>query len=145
MSKRPTAPHHPAPQRHRAGWVLVFVSGAAPLAWLAQTSINYGLASHACYPAGEPFPAMRADWPWSAVFVINLASIAIAAIAALTAYHLWSNARGEASGNASQTPEAGEGRTRFLALWCTMASTGFTVALLFSLVAILEVPPCGYS
>ena len=141
---RASAPHHPAPHRHRAGWVLVFAMGAAPLAWLAQTSINYGIASHACYPASEPLLAQLSQWPWPAVIIINLASIAIAAAAAFTAYGLWRRTRQEASGDAPETLEAGEGRTCFLALWGAMASTGFTVALLFSLIGILGVPPCGY-
>lgn len=110
-------PHHPAPHRHRAGWVLAFALGAAPTAWLIQTSVNYGVASPACYPAAEPLGEMLSRWPWPAVLAVNLLGIAIAAAAAFTGYRTWRRTRHEADGDAGSTLEAGEGRTRFLSLW----------------------------
>lgn len=123
---------------------MVFALLAAPAAWLVQTAANYGVASHACYPASEPLLAMFAHWPWPAVMAINLLSIAIAALAAVTAYRIWRLTREEAPGALGNALEAGEGRTRFLSLWGTMSSAGFTIALLFSLIAVFGVPPCGY-
>lgn len=137
-------PHHPAPHRNRASWTLGFALVAAPLAWLIQTSANYGLSSHACYPADEPLLSMQASWPWPAALIITLVAIATAAGALLVAFAAWRQTRGEATGEAPDLIEAGEGRTRFLSMWGTMTGVGFTIALIFSLIALLGVPPCGY-
>jgi hypothetical protein len=117
---------------------------AAPLAWLIQTSANYGLSSHACYPGAEPLHAMTAAWQWPAVLLITLGAMLLAAAAALIAFTAWRRTRQEAAGDVPEVLEAGEGRTRFLSLWGTMTGAGFTIALLFSLIALLGVPPCGY-
>lgn len=143
MQQRP-APHHPAPHRHRGGPVLAFILLAAPVAWLIQTSVNYAVASHACYPASEPRLGLTEQWPWLAVTAITLIGLAVALAAATMGYRAWRLTRAEASGNLGTTLEAGEGRTRFLSLWGTMTSCGFAVALVFSLIAIGGVPPCGY-
>jgi len=137
-------PHHPAPHRHRAGPALGFALLAAPLAWLAQTSANYGLSSHACYPAAEPLHAMIANWQWPAVLAVNLTAIAFAALSGAIAFRTWRRTREEAAGDLCKLVEAGEGRTRFLSLWGTLTGTGFAIALLFSLIALMGVPPCGY-
>jgi len=145
MENASPVPRHPAPHRHRAGAALVFALLAAPLAWLVQTSVNYGVASHACYPAAEPLPAMLAQWPWPLVTAVNILSLVVAVAGVATACRNWQLTRSEASGDIGQSLEAGEGRTRFLLLWGTLASAGFAIALLFSLIAILGVPPCGYA
>ena len=137
-------PHHPAPHRHRATWTLGFALLAAPMAWLIQTSANYGLSSHACYPAAEPLHMMTASWQWPAVLAINIIAILLAAAAALIAFGTWRRTREEAAGDAPEVLEAGEGRTRFLSLWGSLAGAGFTIATLFSLIALMGVPPCGY-
>lgn len=138
-------PRHPAPHRHRAGGALAFALLAAPLAWLAQISVNYGVASHACYPGAEPFLVMVAQWPWPVVTAVNILSLVVAVTGSAIAYRTWQLTRGEASGDIGKTVEAGEGRTRFLSVWGILASAGFAIALLFSLVAIVGVPPCGYA
>lgn len=137
-------PHHPAPHRHKASWLLGVALLAAPLAWLAQTSANYGLSSHACYPADEPFLSMQADWPWPTALAVVIFAIAISAAATLVVLATWRRTWREAAGDASDLIEAGEGRTRFLSMWGTMSNAGFTLALVFSLIALLGVPPCGY-
>jgi len=137
-------PQHPAPHRHRASWTLGFALVAAPLAWLVQTSANYGLSSHACYPADEPMHSLQAQWPWSVDLIITISAMLLACAAALIAFATWQRTRREATGDARKLIEAGEGRTRFLSMWGTMTGAGFTLALVFGLIALLGVPPCGY-
>lgn len=137
-------PHHPAPHRRRAGSALAVALLAAPLAWLTQTSANYGLSSHACYPAAEPLLSMAVKWSWPAALAINLAALIVAAAAAVMAFAVWRRTREEATGRVPDLIEAGEGRTRFLALWAAMTGGGFTLAMIFSLIALMGVPPCGY-
>jgi hypothetical protein len=137
-------PLHPAPHRRYAGRALGFALLAAPLAWLVQTSANYGLASHACYPAAEPLHMMTGDWQWPVVLVVNIAAIVLATVAALIAFFTWRRTREEAAGEVPALIEAGEGRTRFLSLWGSLTGAGLAIGLLFSLIALLGVPPCGY-
>ena len=87
---------------------------------------------------------MAKDWPWLAVLAITVLAIAVAAAAAVFSFGLWRRTRAEAAGAASDLIEAGEGRTRFLSLWGAMSGAGFAIALLFSLIALFGVPPCGY-
>lgn len=143
-----SVPLHPAPHRHRAhpaGLALGLLIG--PVAWLAQTAVNYGFASHACFPAEEPFllPLGSGGGLFTLNLAVNIAAIVLVFAAGAVAYRNWRATRRELEGHAYAVFEAGEGRTRFLALWGMLTSAVFAAALVFNLVAILGVPPCGYS
>lgn len=140
------APRHPAPHRHRArNATLLACLAAGPVVWLIQMSINYGISSHGCYPAAEPLARLPSGAVWTVIIAITIVAIMISLAAALLSYRNWRMTRAEAGGDTPETIEAGEGRTRFLSLWGAFAGTGFAVALLFNLIGILGVPPCGYS
>lgn len=139
-------PHHPAPHRRRArNAALLAGLAAGPAAWLIQMSVNYGISSHGCYPADEPLRALTSGSALAVILAVTIVAIVLSFAAALLSYGNWRRTRAEAGGETPETIEAGEGRTRFLALWGTFAGAGFTVALLFNLIGILGVPPCGYS
>ena len=77
------------------------------------------------------------------LLIVELIAMAMAFAAAIVAYASWRSTRHEAEGEARHMFEAGEGRTRFLALWGLMTSIGFLVAIVFSLVGLFVVPLCG--
>jgi hypothetical protein len=138
---------HPAPHRDRAPLgSLVFGLVAAPTAWAAQLVINYGLASHVCFPGDRPRTVFTTGEGSIWLFLLTVEGIAvvIAFAGAMTAYRSWAATHAEAHGDTEDLVEAGRGRTRFLALWGLMTSLGFAVAILFSLTGPLVVPLCGY-
>jgi hypothetical protein len=137
---------HPAPHRGRAeASALAFGLAAAPLAWVLQLVIGYGVASHVCFPADNPVTGVPPDLDtvWWVLLAVELIAGVIALAGAATAYGSWRATREEASGEAHHMIEAGEGRTRFLALWGLMTSFGFLGAIVFSLVGLFAVPLCG--
>lgn len=138
---------HPAPHRDRVPLgSLVFGLAAAPFAWGAQLVINYGHASHVCYPGDRPRTAFMTGHGsiWLFLLIVEGIALAVALAGAATAYRSWAATDAEAHGDTEDLVEAGRGRTRFLALWGLMTSLGFAVAILFSLTGPLVVPLCGY-
>jgi hypothetical protein len=136
---------HPSPHRHRASSArLLFAVAGAGAAWLVQLIVDYGLAAHRCYPHDTPLTAAQAGGgltdPLLAIF--NLIAIGLAAAAGLMSYRLWQQTREEHPGSAGHLVEAGEGRTRFLAMWGLLAGIGFLVAIVFDTVAVFTVPRC---
>jgi hypothetical protein len=135
---------HPAPHRHNVPLVvLVFCLAAAPLAWLAQTSLNYLVASRACYPFDARKLQVVIDGLWPVLTVATLVALAIGIIAAMVSWRAWRATREEHPGGGHEAIEVAEGRTRFLALSGMMLSVLFVAAVLFNAVGLFVVPPCG--
>ena len=136
---------HPAPHRHRVGSLaLAFGVAAGPLAWGVHLVVNYGIASHACFPgAGPRSQAPAGAGLWWLLLSIDLIAIAVAAAATLVSYRSWRATRRELAGRASDLLEIGEGRTRFLALWGLLTGVGFLLAVVFDGVALLVLPLCA--
>jgi hypothetical protein len=139
------SPGHPSPHRSRAGLAeLLFAVFGAPSAWAAQLVANFAVASHVCYPHDLPLARLPANyaWSWGALLAINLIAVAMALIAAGVSIKVWRDTKEEHPGSAHRAIEAGEGRTRFLALCGMMTGFGFLVAILFNSLALFTVPQC---
>ncbi|MBN8911527.1 MAG: hypothetical protein J0H65_05590 [Rhizobiales bacterium] len=118
---------HPAPHRERASAVaLAYALGGAPGAWLLHLLVNYGMADRAC----ASHAALSA---WSAVVLVDVVAITIATGAAAVSYELFRRTRTEKEGGVQVLVEAGEGRTRFLAVCGLLASGLFLIAIAFDL------------
>lgn len=74
---------------------------------------------------------------------IDVVAIAIGIAAGLVAWRSWHRTRQEAQGGAHTLIDAGEGRTRFLALCGMLASGGFLLALAFASLGLSMVPACA--
>jgi hypothetical protein len=144
MSTQALAPSHPAPHRGRVGLVgAAFGLLAAPAAWVLHLLVSYALSSFACFPKGEAvhapiWPALR-----PLLWGIDVVAIAIGIAAGLVAWRTWQRTQQEAGGGAHTLIDAGEGRTRFLALCGVLASAGFLLALVFASVGLIVVPACA--
>lgn len=141
-----TSVAHPSPHRERvSNAALFFGLGAAPAAWSLQVILDYALASHACFPSAVPRLGGLQGWDgiWWVLLAINIVAILIAAAAALVSYRSLRATRGERPGGGSGLMEAGEGRSRFLAVWGMLTSLGFMLTIAFDTIAILGVPLCG--
>ncbi len=136
---------HPSPHRDRVSTPLLFFGlFAGPVAWGVQLVANFALASHRCYPSDMPRASILPGWQWSspAILAINIAAAILALIGAAVSFAHWQAARHEHQGSVGHAVEAGEGRTRFLALWGVMTGLGFFVAIVFDTIAFLMVPQC---
>jgi len=133
---------HPAAQRHRPRlgllWAALFV---VPCAWALRVVVNYGIDSYFCFPS-EMRRSLLPAWAWPTLLGIDLATVAVAAAAALISHQHWRRAQDELAPGAPLL-ESGEGPARFLALWGLIISIGFLFAVLFDLVALWIVPECG--
>jgi hypothetical protein len=140
-----TTQTHPAPHRHRvsASLMLFAVTGAGA-AWLIQLIVDYGLAAHRCFPADMPVlsPSVPGGWSYPFLLVLNLLAIVTAVAAGIAARRIWHRTKEEHGGSTRHLLAAGEGRTRFLAMWGQLAGLGFLVAILFDTVAIYMGPRC---
>jgi hypothetical protein len=121
-------PIGPAPEvRLRFFWLLLGIA-AAPLAWLGQVMLGYGLTTGACYPGDHPLYPRETGALLAALVVCDLVALAICAAGAVVSW------RGRRT--------AKNGRDRFLALWGVLSSLWFFAAILFNVLASL-VPRCA--
>lgn len=144
QASRPLPDSHPAPHQHRVRLVaLLFGMFAAPMAWDLQLLLSAALSGHACYPRDVPLTIP--SWPhWgSTLFGISLAAIVINIVAGLVAVRSWSRTNREKPGSGHHLLDAGEGRTRFLAMFGILTSALFLVATLFATAVQFFVPLCA--
>lgn len=137
---------HPAPHRGKVSTgALLGALFAGPVAWGLQLIINYSLVSHACYPGDMPLHDAAPGFhsARTIVLLVNLLAAVLALAGAGLSYQHWQTTRHEHPGEAGHAIDAGEGRTRFIALWGVMAGLGFFIAILFNTLALLMVPSCG--
>lgn len=75
--------------------------------------------------------------------LVSVAAIIVAALCTLIAYRTWARTREEQQGDRHALLEAGEGRTRFMAMCGLLTSASFLIALIFTSLVLLLVQPCG--
>lgn len=137
---------HPSPHRDKVNvWWLLAGLAAGPAAWILQLVIDYGLASHACFPRETPYlgglPAPGAGEPvW--LVGVNLACLCLAVGGTLVSHRNWRRTRAEKHGGAAAVLDVGEGRTRFLATCGILAGAAFALAILFDTAEPLVVAAC---
>lgn len=125
-------PTGPAPEARRPRFLwLLFGACAAPLAWLGQVMLSYGVTAHACYPGDHPVSLTTSGSLFAALLAFDAFALAVCAVGAFVAWRGWCHARPR------------DGRNRFLALWGLMSSLWFFVAILFNVIASVMVPPCA--
>jgi small-conductance mechanosensitive channel len=137
---------HPAPHRERSKNGALFTALlAAPTAWIVQLCVNYGLAAQACFPRWHMRPALPAHWAWlpAGLIAINLIALAIVALGIFMSWRIWRRTDEEGEGGHSHLINAGEGRTRFLAVWGIWSGVWFFIMTGFNTVALFGVPTCA--
>jgi hypothetical protein len=123
---------HPAPHRDRIsiGLLMLGVLGA-PLAWTLQFLLLYGFASELCRVDQAP-----PSWAHWLLPFVNLAGLAGAALVlGLSFAHLRAT-RGEHDDQVGGMIDAGEGRTRFLAIWGIWIGILFMLAIAFNTISV---------
>jgi hypothetical protein len=141
-----TLSHHPAPHRERATSVeIAFGLLGGPVAWFAQLCAGFALSSWPCFPNDQLMrvPAPGFSWTWNAIGLVSLAALGVALSAMFVSRRLLLRTRDEDHGGHAHLVEVGAGRTRFLALWGTIAGGAFAVATAFTGVAFFILPRCA--
>ena len=136
---------HPAPLAGAVpGWLLFTVLLAAPIAWLVQLYVDYGLASQACFPRDKPLSNGLAVSPavWTGSLALVIGTLVVACAAAAASFWMWRRSRHEVA-NVYGLVEGAEGRTRFLAVWGFWTGIWFALDILFGTIGFIEVSACG--
>ena len=139
---------HPAPDRGRTSAAsLLFGLGGAAFAWTLQLMATVSLAGAVCSAGDGPggFSRVRPDGAQPTLMVINIAALAIAALAFYVAWSAYCSTPGD-SGATHRTGgimDAGEGRTRFIAIWGIWASALFICAIAFNTLDVFWVGLCA--
>ena len=132
--------HPAAPQRHRANpALLLFALLGAPAAWMTQLLFAFASTSYVC--AGAMRGAIPA-WLDPVIAGLNFAGLTIALAALTVALGLLRRTAHEHRKRSGAVLEAGEGRTRFLAVWGIFISLVFFVATLVNSFSLFLVPLC---
>ena len=134
---------HPAPHRDRIGvfwlWFGIF---AAPVAWNLQLLVASAFSGHLCYPYQDPLgPTAGQHLSW-VLAAIDAAGIIVSLIALAVASANWGRVRREKQGGAEHAMDAGEGRTRFMAVLGIANSLLFLLALVFASLQLFFLPLC---
>jgi hypothetical protein len=108
--------------------LLLFGASAAPIFWLGQLMLSYGLTAYVCYPGDHPHAIARGLTLDGAILTFNLIAVLAAAAGGTAAWRCW-----------RRDPR---GARRFLALWGICSSLGFFCAIVFNIIASVMVPPC---
>jgi heme/copper-type cytochrome/quinol oxidase subunit 2 len=135
---------HPAPHRQAARPLLfLFALLGAPAAWLVELLIGFAVTSYTC-DMHQTRGALAAvpGWVWPLITVVNLLALLIAALALIAGVVLIRQTRGEHQTRSGEPIDAGEGRTRVLAVWAIVGSIIFIVALLTNTFSLSLVSIC---
>ena len=124
-------PVGPAPEAREPRFLwLLFGCSAAPLFWLGQMMLGYGVTAYACYPGDHPLGPSAANGLAIPLIAFHVIALGGCAAGALVSWRIW------------RRLGAGAGRNRFLALWGVMSSLWFFAAILFNILVSVMVTPC---
>jgi hypothetical protein len=144
-----TAPEAPFAARRGGAWrgLLWYGLIAPPLVWVVELYLNYGLASHACFPDQAPRASFLSGWEriWVALLVVNLVCLVVAAIGLATSGFSWRRLRDERplEGGAGGIAYPSGSRLRAFAASGLMVSGLFTVAILFNTLYLWSISTCS--
>jgi hypothetical protein len=123
-------PVGPAPETRQPRFLWLLLGCAiAPLFWLGQMMLDYGVTAQICYPGDHPVSLVSAGPLFAMLLASDVIALGACAAGAFVSWRIWR--RG-----------TGKGRDRFLALWGMMSSLWFFGAILFNVFASILVPPC---
>lgn len=115
----------------------------APVAWSLQQLINPPIFAHGCFPHDLPL----GESLWSNVrgvtTMVEVIAVVACAAAGWVSWLNWRRSREEKPGSGHHLIEAGDGRTRFMAMVGLICSGLFLIAVLFATAMPYMVPLCS--
>jgi hypothetical protein len=139
----PTAVHPAPADRAVTPPALWFGLFGAPVAWSLQLLASYALVAHGCYPDAEPMTMPVVPGLRTLVLGTGAAALAVALLAGGSAWRSWRATAHEHEGAHEALLEAGQGRTRFMALAGMLLSAVFVLGIIMNVVPLLMLRPCG--
>ena len=134
-------PAGPAPETRSVKFrTLLLGASAAPIFWLGQLMLEYGVTAHVCYPGDHPQSLAASGALFTALMAFDAIALIAPVAGGLVSWRAWR--RSAADTDHRHVLHTGEGRDRFLALWGVMSSLWFFAAILFNVIASVTVPPC---
>lgn len=135
------------PDRRASSPLLLYGLLIPPLAWAAGLYLNFGLASHACFPDGGPRSSFLPGWEgiWTVLIAVNIICALACAIGLLTSRYSWSliprdrPPANEPGGIPSPSP----GRLQAFAVSGLIVSGLFTTAIVFNFLYLLALSTCS--
>ena len=151
MTRNPTVTLDARPVRPSGGvWrgALLYGLIAPPLVWAIQLYLNFGLASHACFPGEAPRANFASGWGriWTLLLVVNLVSAAICAIGLIASGFSWRRLRHQpaiAAGTSGEPAPGADERLRSFAVAGLMVSGLFTAAIVFNTLYLWALSTCS--
>lgn len=137
---------HPQPAAARVPLLAVaFGLIGGPLAWFLELCADYALTSWSCFPKDHRgvTPIEGVGWSGPTMLALWAAGILIAALAWLTSWRLFRQARPANRQSYDHLIEYGDGRLGFLALWGVLLSGGALITIVLDVVAFAVLPRCG--
>ena len=120
-----------APDMRRMQFLwLLFACVAAPLFWLGQVILGYGVTSLVCYPGDHPDYLAESSGLFVWLMIFNGVALAGCVGGALLSWRAW------------RRMGALEGYGRFLTVWALMSTLWFFAAILNNILASIMVPAC---
>jgi len=136
---------HPAPDRGRVNeWLLAFALFGAAMAWSLQLAAGASLGGIVCGAGDGPDRISLADATSAhgLLTAINAGALVVALAAMWAAYTTLRHTGHLQDGSTADLLDAGEGRTRFLAIWAVFASLLFVLAVAFNTITVLWAGIC---
>jgi hypothetical protein len=121
---------------------LLFGACAAPIFWLGQVMLSYGVTAIICYPRDHPQHLTNGGPLFTALMAFDAVALIGCAASGLVSWRAWQRVRKDTVRDHRHVLHSGEGRDRFLAIWGIMSSLWFFAAVLFNVIASVTVPPC---
>ena len=121
---------------------------APPFVWAIQLYLNFGLASHACFPGEAPRANFVSGWGriWTVLLVVNLVCAAICAVGLIASGYSWRRLRNPpviAGGTPSEPIHGDDERLTSFAVAGLMVSGVFTAAILFNTLYLWALSTCS--
>jgi hypothetical protein len=133
---------HPSPHRTAVGaWAMWFCILGAPAAWAMQELIDAPLFAHGCYPKDVPLALPIWSHAGAIAWAVEGVAVVVCIASGLVAWRNWRRTQGEKEGSGHHLMEAGDGRSRFMAMAGMICSglfllaTGIAIAFLFGVQA----------
>jgi hypothetical protein len=118
-----------------------------PLAWAIELYLNFGLASHACFPDGAPRASFLAGWEgiWTVLVAVSIVCAVICAIGLISSGYSWRSLSRERppAEVIGEVPRPSEGRLRAFAVSGLIVSGLFAVAILFDSLYLWALSTCS--
>ena len=135
---------HPSPHRDRVSpWAMWFCILGAPVAWSVQQLVNAPLFAHGCYPKDVPLASPIWTNAGGVALSVELIAMVVCVVAGLVAWRNWGRTRAEKEGSGHHLMEAGDGRSRFMAMVGLICSGLFLLATIFATGLLYMVQPCN--